>query len=156
MSSSLITSPPVATPARDVIDPRGARVAAGITSVVLAAVLLTAPSPIAWVLLGLQTAVFAIGAISGVAATPYALFFKRLVRPRLVPPTEWEDAAPPRFAQGVGLAFGVAGLAFFVAGLNTAAVVAVSFALAAALLNSLFGFCLGCEMYLRWQRLSRR
>lgn len=156
MSTSLTTSAPVSTPVRDVIDPRGARFAASLTSVVLAAVLFLAPSPLAWALLAAQTLVFAIGAVAGVAATPYSLLFRRLVRPRLGPPSEWEDAAPPRFAQGVGLAFGIVGLVLFGLGLPTAGSVAVALALAAALLNAVFGFCLGCELYLRWQRLTRR
>ena len=36
------------------------------------------------------------------------------------------------------------------------ALVAVGFALAAALLNAAFGFCLGCEMYLLGKRLTTR
>ena len=156
MSTSLTASTPVSTPARDVIDPRGARFAATLTSVVLVAVLFTAPSALGFGLLAAQTLVFAIGAAAGVAATPYSKVFRRFVRPRLGPPAEWEDAAPPRFAQAVGLGFGVVGLALFALGLPTAGAVAVALALAAALLNAVFGLCLGCELYLRWQRLTRR
>ncbi len=135
------------------IDPRGQRFAATLTAVVLAAVLLLAPGPAAVALLALQAVVFAIAVARGVQHTPYAGIFRRLVRPRIGPPAELEDAAPPRFAQGVGLGFALVGLAGFAAGLSLLGVVAVGFALAAALLNAVFGFCLGCEMYLLGRRL---
>jgi hypothetical protein len=136
------------------IDPRGARVAAALTSVVLALVLLTAPGPIATALLAAQAAVFAVGAVAGVQHTPYAWLFRTLVRPRLGPPGELEDAAPPRFAQAVGLGFALAGLLALLAGLTTLGLVAVGFALVAALLNAALGLCLGCEVYLLARRLT--
>ena len=135
------------------IDPRGARVAAGLTSLVLAVVLLAAPGPLALALLAAQTAVFAIGAVSGVQHTPYSLLFRTLLRPRLGPPAELEDAAPPRFAQAVGLGFATVGLVALAAGATTVGLVAVGFALAAALLNAATGFCLGCELYLLTKRV---
>jgi hypothetical protein len=139
-------------PSQTQIDPRGARVAAALTSLVLAVVLLTAPGPLALILLAAQTAVFAIGALSGVQHTPYSLLFRTLLRPRLGPPAELEDAAPPRFAQGVGLGFATVGLVALAAGATTVGLVAVGFALAAALLNAATGFCLGCELYLLTKR----
>jgi len=92
------------------IDPRGPQIAASLTSVVLVLVLLLAPGPAAVALLVAQAVVFAIGATRGVQHTPYSWVFRRLVRPRLTAPTELEDPTPPRFAQGVGLAFTVVGL----------------------------------------------
>lgn len=130
------------------IDPRGPRFAAAVTSVVLAAVLLTGN---AWLLLA-QAAVFAVGAGLGVRRTPYGLVFRRLVRPRLGPPTDLEDPAPPRFAQGVGLL--VTGIALVAAALGAPAAVEIGAALAlvAAFLNAAFGLCLGCELYLLLRR----
>jgi len=130
------------------IDPRGPRFAATLTTLVLAVVLLTAPSPTATALLVVQAALFAAGALGGIQRTPYAWLFKRLVRPRLGPPGELEDAAPPRFAQTVGLAFALVALAGFLTGVTVLGLVATGFALAAAFLNAAFGFCLGCELYL--------
>src|SRR5512139_82932 len=134
------------------IDPRGPRFAATLTTALLAVVLLTAPSTTATALLVVQTALFAAGAIGGVQRTPYAWLFKRLVRPRLAPPTELEDAAPPRFAQTVGLVFALVALAGFGTGVTLLGLVATGFALAAAFLNAAFGFCLGCELYLLLRR----
>jgi hypothetical protein len=129
------------------IDPRGPRLTAGITALVLVAVLLL-PGPWAAVLTGVQAVLFAVGATRGVQHTPHAWLFRTLVRPRLSPPGELEDAAPPRFAQGVGLAFTLVALVGFASGATLLAQVAIGLALVAALLNAVFGLCLGCELYL--------
>ena len=136
------------------IDPRGARFAAALTAGLLAAVLLLAPSPAAVVLLAAQAAVFAVGATRGVQHTPYAWLFRSAVLPRVGPPAEREDAAPPRFAQAVGLGFAGVGLIGFLLGADVVGTVATGFALAAALLNAAFGFCLGCEIFLLSKRLT--
>jgi len=141
-------------PAVGQIDARGPRFGAVITTVVLAATLLTIPSRVSLVLLALQTTVFALGSLVGLHAQPYGIVFRRLVRPRLGVPTAFEDPAPPRFAQTVGLGFAVVGLLGLVTGLTVLAYVAVAFALAAAFLNAAFDYCLGCEMYLLGKRLG--
>ena len=125
------------------VDPRGLRFGAAITSVVLAIALVTS----AWWLLALQAMVFALGAVD-LARQPYGIVFRRLVRPRLAPPAELEASGPPRFAQLVGLVFAVVGVAGYLAGVPVLGAVATGFALAAALLNAVFAFCLGCEMHL--------
>ena len=136
------------------IDPRGARFAAGVTTVLLAVTLLTAPSTTALAVLAVQTVVFGIGAVAGVQRTPYSWVFRRLVRPRLGAPDELEDAAPPRFAQAVGLGFAVVALVGYLTGVTLLGTVATGFALAAAFLNAAFGFCLGCEVYLVARRIA--
>jgi hypothetical protein len=145
------TTPRPATGRPAGLDPRGPRFGAAITTLVLAAALALA-SP---VLLALQAVVFAIGALAGPARQPYGLLFKHLVRPRLAPPTHLEDPAAPRFAQACGLAFSLVGLLGFALGLTWLALGAIGFALAAAFLNAAFDFCIGCELYLRAQRLRR-
>jgi len=130
------------------VDPRALRFAAWITAAVLAVVLLTG----SWVLLAVQTAIFAVGAFAGLRWSPYGLVYRLLVAPRLGP-AELEPAAPPRFAQGVGFAFAVAGTLGYASGLTALGVVATGFALAAAFLNAAFGLCLGCELYLLIRRI---
>ena len=137
------------------IDPRGARFAAAVTSVVLAATLLS-PRPVAVVLIALQAVVFAVGAGLGVQRTPYAWVFRKLVRPRLGPPAELEDARPPRFAQLVGLVFAAVALIAFLVGADPVGLLATGLALVAALLNAVLGLCLGCELYLLSRRLLGR
>ncbi len=136
------------------IDPRGPRFTAAVTAVVLAVVLVTAPSGFATALLGAQAVLFALGAALGVHRTPHAWVFRTLVRPRLAPTQDWEDPAPPRFAQAVGFAFAAVGLVGFLADLTAVGLVATGFALAAAVLNAVFRFCLGCELYLLIRRVA--
>jgi hypothetical protein len=131
------------------IDPRGPRFAALITTAVLAVVLVTGS---VW-LLAVQAAVFAVGAVFGLRYSPYGLLYRRLVRPRLGRPAELEPEAPPRFAQAVGLVFAAVGVAGYAAGLTWLGATATAAALAAAFLNAVVGFCLGCEMYLLIRRI---
>jgi hypothetical protein len=126
------------------IDPRGPRFGALITMVVFALVLITGS---VW-LLAAQAVVFAAGAFLGLRNSPYGLVYKWLVRPRLGPPSELEAEAPPRFAQAVGLVISIIGIIGFAAGLRPLGLVAAALGLVAAVLNGVFGLCLGCEMYL--------
>ncbi len=138
------------------VDPRGQRLAATLTAVVLAGALVAAPSTLTVALLAFQTAVFFIGGWAGPAATPYAWVFRTLLRPRLGAPKELEDAAPPRFAQVVGLGFATVALIAYATGLPLLGSIATGMALGAAFLNAAFGFCLGCEMYLLLTRARAR
>lgn len=137
-----------ASPRPSAVDPRGPRLAAGITSLVLAAAVVTGN---VWLLLA-QTIVFSLAAAG---RSPYTWFYRVAVRPRLAPPAELEDVRPLRFAQAVGLAFALVALAGVALGLGALTVAATAAALAAAFLNAAFGVCLGCEAYLLLQRLRR-
>lgn len=135
------------------IDPRGPRFGAAITTVVLAAILLTIPSNVAVVLLVIQTAVFALGAFIGLQAQPYGILYRKLVAPKLGKPSVLEAVEPPQFAQFIGFLFATTGLIALLAGADLVATIAVGFALGAAVLNAAFNFCLGCEMYLISKRI---
>ena len=122
------------------IDSRGPRFGAAITTVVLAVVVVTAGIShlfAGWLLFA-QTLVFAIGALAGLRYAPYGLIFRRLVRPRLGPPSKTEPEAPPRFSQGVGMVFAGIGAIGFAAGVPVLGIVFAAFALAAAFLNAAF------------------
>ncbi|WP_035845370.1 DUF4395 domain-containing protein [Kitasatospora azatica] len=134
------------------IDPRGPRFAAALTTLVLATVLITGSGA----LLAAQTVVFAVGALAGLGRSPYGWLYRVLVRPRLGPPAELEDARPPRFAQGVGLLFGLIGTVGYLSGADWLGLTATGCALAAAFLNAAFGYCLGCELYLVLRRGQAR
>ncbi|CAM5713747.1 DUF4395 domain-containing protein [Streptomyces griseorubiginosus] len=134
------------------IDARGPRFGAAVTSVVLAAVLITGS---VW-LLAWQTLAFALGAAGGVGRSSYGWLFRKAVRPRIGPPTEFESPQPPRFAQAVGLAFAALGLVGYGIGPEWLGLAATGLALAAAFLNAAFGYCLGCEMYLLVRRVAVR
>ncbi|NQU37193.1 MAG: DUF4395 domain-containing protein [Actinobacteria bacterium] len=154
MSTTTNPTPTRGTNRRQV-DPRGPRFGAVITTVVLALILILGPaSGIAVALLSVQILAFAAGAILGLQAQPYGWLFRRVIRPRLSPPSELEDQAPPRFAQVVGLVFALVGALGLLTGISVIFYVAVGAALAAAFLNAAFNFCLGCEMYLIAKRLG--
>ena len=127
-----------------VIDARGPRFGAAITTVVFAAALATHN---AWFVVA-QAIVFAIGAFKGPQFTPYAFIYKSVVKPRLKGDVPTEEVKPPQFAQKVGLLFAVVAIAGAVTGLDLVFSVAVAMALGAAFLNAAFNFCLGCEIYL--------
>jgi hypothetical protein len=131
-----------------VVDVRGPRFGAWVTSAVLALALLTANG---WVVAA-QAVVFAVGALAGLRYAPYGVLFRRLVAPRLGPVREREPEAPPRFAQLVGLVFAVVGATGYLLGAPVVGAVATGLALVAALLNAATGFCLGCELYLTARR----
>jgi len=135
-----------------VIDARGPRFGAVITTVVLATALATNNL---WVILA-QAIVFAIGAFKGPQFTPYAFLFKKVVKPRLKGEVPTEDVRPPQFAQSVGLLFALTAIVGLVIGVTPIFTVAVAFALAAAFLNAAFNFCLGCEIYLLLLRARRK
>ena len=133
------------------IDPRGPRFGAGITAVLLLVVIglslggLIVP---ALIIFAAQTLLFAWGAFAGIQRHPYGLLFKSLVRPRLKPPAELEDPVPPTFAQGVGFFITAIGVILTLLGLTLALPIAAALAFIAAFLNSVFGYCLGCQIYL--------
>lgn len=127
-----------------IIDARGPRFGAVITTAVLATALATNN---VWVIVA-QALVFAIGAFKGPQFTPYAFIYKTFVKPRLKGETPAEDVRPPQFAQSVGLLFALAAIAGTLTGINAIFTIAVAFALGAAFLNAAFNFCLGCEIYL--------
>lgn len=150
------TTPPTAAG----IDPRSPRFGAGITAVLLlAALFLALTTPLssepggravepAFLLLLVIAILFAWGAFAGIRRHPYGALFRRFVRPRLGAPVELEAPQPPTFAQGVGLVVVAVGLLLHLIGVPGALVVSAAAAFVAAFLNSVFGYCLGCQLYL--------
>ena len=138
------------------IDPRGPRFTAAVTLVIVAVALVLPNHTASAVLMGIQAVLFAVGVILGVQRTPTGLVFRRLIRPRLSTPDHLEDPRPPRFAQGLGLVFAAVSLVGYVSGAILLGQVAAGLAVVAALLNAVFGLCLGCELYLLGLRLTRR
>jgi hypothetical protein len=156
VTASSTSAPAGTTNGAKGIDPRGPRFTAGVVAILFLVVIglglvgLTNPAAAtaALALSILNALVFLWAAVRGVQHHPYGLFFKTVIRPRLKPPVELEDPIPPTFAQGVGLFVTVLGIAlFFVVG-PIALVVAGAAAFVAAFLNSVFAYCLGCQIYL--------
>ena len=133
----------------DQVDVRGPRFTAWVTTAVLVIALLVSAysSVAAAILLGVQAAVFAIGALGGPRKHPFGRVFVAFVAPRLGPVTEREPVPPLKFAQLVGFVFAVAGAVGFATPLVALGLAATALALVAAFLNAAFGICLGCRLY---------
>ena len=139
-----------------VVDVRGPRVGAGITTAVLATALVL-QGPIGTALVAWQVLVFGLATVAGLRWSPYGALFRAAVRRfDLGPPTATEPEAAPRFAQACGLAVAGAGLVALLAGATTAGWVLVGVVLALSTLLATTGLCVGCELYLVGARLRAR
>jgi len=159
--STTTTKPTLhAKPGQAGIDPRSPRFGAGITAVLLLvtialALLLPAGETVvarltqpAFILFVAITLLFAWGAFAGVQRHPYGRIYRALLRPRLGAPTELEDPVPPTFAQGVGFVITGLGVVLHLVGVPYAVPIFAGLAFIAAFLNSVFAYCLGCQIYL--------
>jgi cytosine/uracil/thiamine/allantoin permease len=155
------------------IDPRAPRFTAGVTAVLLLVAIglslahpTSAATPAferlsdpAFLLFTAISLLFLWGATAGVKRHPFGCFFRVVIRPRLAPPAELEDPKPPTFAQLVGFVVTIVGVLLAAVGVPAAIVVTGSLAFVAAFLNSVFGYCIGCQLYLLLMRaapVSRR
>ena len=134
------------------IDARGPRYTAAITSIVLSAALVTESN----LIIGFQFAVFLSAVLFGLRRSLYGFIYRNLIQPRLSGQVPSENEAAPRFAQLVGALFAAAALLGGLTGNTTLFLIATSFALGAAFLNAAFGFCLGCQFYLILLRAKSR
>ena len=146
MSNSIQSKPQV------LIDARGPRYSASLTSIVLSIALVTESS----LIIGFQLAVFLTAVIFGLRRSIYGLIYRNLIQPRLSGPVPSEGEAAPRFAQLIGALFAFVALLGGVSGNSAVFFIATSFALGAAFLNAAFGFCLGCQFYLLIFRFKSR
>ena len=133
------------------IDARGPRYTAAITTVVLSAALVTESN----LIIGFQFAVFLSAVLFGLRRSLYGFIYRNLIQPRLSGPVPSENEAVPRFAQLVGALFAATALLGGLTGNTTVFLIATSFALGAAFLNAAFGFCLGCQFYLILVRIFK-
>jgi hypothetical protein len=135
------------------IDVRGPRFGAAITTAVLAAAIVLQGAVgvglVAW-----QVTVFAVSTFAGLAWSPYGTVFRWAKRRfDLGAPPAVEHEGPPRFAQACGLAVAGAGLLALLAGATTIGWVLVGVVLALSTLLATTGICVGCELYLVGARL---
>jgi hypothetical protein len=76
------------------IDARGPRYTAGITTLVLAAALVTESN----LIIGFQLSVFLSAVLFGLRRSIYGFIYRNLIQPRLSGPVPSENEAAPRFA----------------------------------------------------------
>lgn len=135
------------------VDRRQPRLGQAITgATLLAGFVLNAPVvlPVVGLLLGAA-------AILGPRFNPYAALFRFLRRVGLLgPPREWEEAAPPRFANALGLVFLTAATVAAALGASWVAWGLGLLVSALALLSAATGLCVGCELYVVGRRIATR
>lgn len=133
------------------IDPRQARFGQGVTSLALA---------VAFVLdarlaIPILATVLAGASLLGSGGSVYAWAWRAVV-PRLGPPAELEEAAPPRFANALGCVFLTAASALLLVGLPSTAWALALVVAGLALLAAVTGLCVGCELYVATRRVLTR
>jgi hypothetical protein len=140
---------------RLMIDVRGPRFGAALTSTVLAMALLVR-GELGIALVAWQWLMFAIAAVGGLRYSVYGNLF-RFVKRRLDlgPPPATEPEAGPRFAQACGLAVLTVALAGFAGGATTLAWTAAGVVLLLSLLLASTDVCIGCLLYGVITRLPR-
>lgn len=90
---------------------------------------------------------------SGPRFSPFGQLATRVVAPR-IGPARLVPGPPKRFAQAIGATLSVAALVAFYLGAPTVSWVAVGLITVAALLESVFGLCLGCVIFGRLQAIG--
>ena len=118
-------------------------VAAGVVLLALATIVLDQP----WLTLVLAYG-FLARVLTGPTLSPLGQFVTRVLTPRLGLAPRPVPGPPKRFAQGIGAAFSVTAAVLALGfGQRGAADVVLGLLVAAATLESVFGYCLGCKVF---------
>jgi hypothetical protein len=92
--------------------------------------------------------------LTGPTLSPLGQLVTRVVTPRLRVAPKYVAGPPKRFAQGIGAALTLTGaVLYFGFGLTGVAEVLLGAVLVAATLESVFAFCIGCQIFgllMRW------
>jgi hypothetical protein len=124
------------------VNEKAARVVAGCVALVALVALLASAQ---WLLIPLALGFWA-RVLTGPKLSPFALLATRVVAPRLGPPKE-VSGPPKRGAQGMGAAITTLGSLAWLLGLGTVADVLLAMLVVAATLESVFAYCLGCQIF---------
>jgi hypothetical protein len=129
------------------VNEKAARVVAGLVVVSALTALLTQSGWLLWLI----AAGFLLRVLSGPRFSPFGLLATKVVAPRLGRP-KLVPGPPKRFAQGLGLAFSLLAATSITVGATTLGWILVVLLIAAATLESVFAFCLGCSIFGLLQR----
>ncbi len=98
--------------------------------------------------IGLLAYGFVARVLTGPTMSPLGQFVTRVLTPALPFEPKMVPGPPKRFAQGIGATLSVAAaVAHFGSGATTLALVLVAMITVAATLESVFAFCLGCQIF---------
>jgi hypothetical protein len=98
-----------------------------------------------WILVPLALGFWA-RVLTGPTLSPLGRLATHVVAPRLGTP-RYVSGPPKRFAQGMGAAMSTAAAVLALSGAETAATVLLVVLIAAATVESVFAFCLGCKVF---------
>jgi hypothetical protein len=124
------------------VNEKAARVVAGVVAIAAALVLATGAY---WLLVPVAYGFWA-RVLTGPTLSPLGRFATTVAAPRLGEP-KYVAGPPKRFAQGMGAAMTSVATVLWLAGATAAAGVLVAALLVAAALESVFAFCLGCQIF---------
>jgi hypothetical protein len=124
------------------VNEKAARSVAGLVVVLALTTLLTQ----AWWLTVPLALGFWARVLTGPTLSPFGQLATRAIAPRLGPP-RYVSGPPKRFAQGMGAAMSTAAAVLALTGATTAATVLLTLLVAAAVLESVFAYCLGCKVF---------
>lgn len=132
------------------VNEKAARVVAGVVALTGVAILLTGAH---WLLVPLAYGFWA-RVLTGPGLSPLGRVALTVVAPRLGAP-RYVPGPPKRFAQGMGAAFSTTAAVLALGlGTDTAADVLTGLLVVAATLESVFAFCLGCQVFGLLMRLG--
>ena len=124
------------------INEKAARVVAGVVALTGLVALL---APAHWLVIPLAYGFWA-RVLTGPRLSPLGALASRVIAPRLGPPRD--VAGPPkRFAQGMGAAITTGAVVAYALGADGVVAVLLVLLVAAATLESVFAFCLGCQIF---------
>jgi hypothetical protein len=125
------------------VNEKAARVVAGVVLITALVILATAAY---WLLIPLAYGFWA-RVLTGPTLSPLGWTAQNVIAPRLGPKKP-VPGPPKRFAQGMGAAMATLALIFWLAvGSHTATDVVLGLFVIAAGLESIFGYCLGCQVF---------
>ena len=105
--------------------------------------------------IGLLAYGFVARVLTGPTMSPLGQFVTRVLTPALPFEAKMVPGPPKRFAQGIGATLSVAAAAsYFAFGNTTVALVLVAMITVAATLESVFAFCLGCQIFAGLMKLG--
>jgi hypothetical protein len=128
------------------VNEKAARVVAGVVTLAGLTILATGAY---WLLIPVAYGFWA-RVLTGPTLSPLARLAMAIApgEPKYVP------GPPKRFAQGMGAAITTAATVLWITGATTAAGVLVAMLVAAATLESVFAFCLGCQIFAMLMRVG--
>lgn len=107
-----------------------------------------------WWLYAILAAGFALRVAGGPRYSPFGRLAVHVIVPKVWKKEKLVPGPPKRFAQTVGLVFSGAALVLSLLGYGLAAQIVVGALIGAAFAEFAFGFCLGCVVFGRLQRIG--